>query len=265
MRDASGTSSLNAAVFAEGPWAPLPPDRITVLIVGGEDTFAAALAAASEREGWHVDVAPTLVAGCRELDSGGPRLVIVDRRLPDGDGFALLRRFPPRPGIGVVLLAEDLDETDRIVALELGADAAVAMPCSRRELTTRMRALARRLSLEACRHTAHTPKDTVEPDTAVRIGPATADTRRRVLTTGDGRRLRLSGAEAAMISLLAAAGGQPVARDRAAREVLGMPTLAPGQRAVDRLAFAVRRKLADATAGAAEVLPVRNHGYRLAV
>jgi DNA-binding response OmpR family regulator len=243
------------------PLAFLPPHR-PILIVEDCPALAATFAAAFGREGWGSETARTLAEAWHMVPHRDPRLVLLDRRLPDGDGLDLLRRLAPRRGTGFVVVAGDMEQLDRIVALELGADDVLAKPGSLHELTARVRAVARRLAPEPA--LAPPADGAPAPGDAVPLGPAVADTRRRRIVGLDGLSVALTEAETRFIAVLAAADGAAVGRDRIAREVLGVRALEPGNRRVDQLAHTVRRKLAAATGGAAAVMSVRNEGYLLA-
>jgi DNA-binding response OmpR family regulator len=256
-----GADPKNAPDVLLPSWPVVAGQKRLILVVGVGTAVAEAFAAAFAHEGWSTAIAPTLVDATRLMRELDPSVVVLGRRLPDGDGLGLLRAPCRRSRTGFIVIAGDEDEFDRIVALELGADDAVAEPCSSRELTARVRAVARRLEAET-EPPASRPVHNL-PEGAFRLGAAVADTRRRRLLCADGRAVALTEAEAGLLSLLASAEGAVVERDRVAADVLGWPALRPGQRSVDQLAFALRRKLAAATAGAAQLMAVRNHGYRL--
>src|ERR1019366_5437947 len=71
-------------------------------------------------------------------------IVLLDVMLPGIDGFDVCRRIRARQAIPIVMLTARGDDTDRVVGLELGADAYVPQPFNPRELLARMRAVLRR-------------------------------------------------------------------------------------------------------------------------
>jgi DNA-binding response OmpR family regulator len=73
-----------------------------------------------------------------------PSLVVLDVMLPGIDGLDLCRWIRRQSELPVILLTARVDETDRIIGLELGADDYVTKPFSPRELTARVRAVLRR-------------------------------------------------------------------------------------------------------------------------
>lgn len=75
-----------------------------------------------------------------------PDLLIQDVMLPDGDGFAFVKEVKGKnPNLPVIFLTARVDESDRILGFELGADDYITKPFSPKELVLRINALFRRL------------------------------------------------------------------------------------------------------------------------
>ena len=100
------------------------------------------------REGFAVEQACSEAQVRAWLESdGAPDLLLLDRHLPDGDGFALCRALREQARtreLPVLLTACEGGPEARIAALEAGADDFLPRPCSRRELLLRIRAVLRR-------------------------------------------------------------------------------------------------------------------------
>lgn len=77
-----------------------------------------------------------------------PDLIILDIMMPQMDGYEFIRIHRKERDTPVILLTARVEEHDRILGLELGADDYVTKPFSPRELTARVRAVLRRLSRE---------------------------------------------------------------------------------------------------------------------
>ena len=121
-------------------------DVATILVVDDEPVVRDVVVRYLQREGF-----ATLEAGngddARELiRTGEPSLVVLDVMLPGTDGLELCRWIRGRSELPVILLTARVDESDRIVGLELGADDYVTKPFSPRELTVRVRTVLRRTS-----------------------------------------------------------------------------------------------------------------------
>lgn len=74
-----------------------------------------------------------------------PDLVILDLMMPKMDGYDFIRAFTKESDTPIIILTAKLDESDKVLGLELGADDYVTKPFSMRELTARVRALLRRV------------------------------------------------------------------------------------------------------------------------
>ncbi|MEW6180622.1 MAG: response regulator transcription factor [Chloroflexota bacterium] len=74
-----------------------------------------------------------------------PDLIILDLMMPEMSGFEFLRAFRRESDTPVIVLTARLEENDKVVGLELGADDYVTKPFSMRELTARVRAVLRRM------------------------------------------------------------------------------------------------------------------------
>ncbi len=114
-----------------------------ILVVDDEPTVREVVAQYLQRDGYEV----------MELDRGDavdeavtkfqPDLVVLDVMLPGASGLDFLRRSGPNR-VPVILLTARVDEADRVLGLELGADDYVTKPFSPRELTARVRSVLRR-------------------------------------------------------------------------------------------------------------------------
>jgi two-component system KDP operon response regulator KdpE len=99
---------------------------------------------ALETEGWHVFEAETLKHGLVEAGTRKPDVVILDLGLPDGDGVDFIRDLRTWSAIPVIVLSARVHETDKIEALDAGADDYLAKPFGVGELLARVRAVLRR-------------------------------------------------------------------------------------------------------------------------
>jgi DNA-binding response OmpR family regulator len=77
-----------------------------------------------------------------------PDLVLLDIMMPEMDGYEFMWRFRKERSTPVIMLTAKLEETDKVVGLELGADDFVTKPFGMAELVARIRAVLRRASAE---------------------------------------------------------------------------------------------------------------------
>jgi len=73
-----------------------------------------------------------------------PDLIILDMMMPVMDGLSFLREYHKEGSAPIIALTARVDETDKILGLEMGADDYITKPFSPRELTARVRAVLRR-------------------------------------------------------------------------------------------------------------------------
>lgn len=168
-------------------------------------------------------------------------VVLLDLGLPDGDGLDVLKALRQYSDVPVIVVTARGDEADRVVGLELGADDYVVKPFSVRELSARIRAVARRRRIEA-------PLDT---------GRLHIDRSRRS-TLLDGNAVQLTAKEFELLAVLAEQPGRVVPRQELLSRVWD-PVWHGSGKSLDVHVSVIRRKL-----GAPELIEtVRGVGYRL--
>ncbi len=99
---------------------------------------------ALEAEGWQVHEADTLRRGLLDAGTRKPDLLVLDLGLPDGDGLTLIRDVRSWSNVPIVVLSARADESDKIAALDAGADDYLTKPFGVGELLARVRANLRR-------------------------------------------------------------------------------------------------------------------------
>jgi len=117
-----------------------------VLVVDDDEVIRSLVRDGLEREGFEVCVAADGENALRILTEEAPHLVILDVNLPAIGGFDVLAAIRDSSGVPVIMLTGRVDEVDRVLGLELGADDYVMKPFSPRELASRARAVLRRVA-----------------------------------------------------------------------------------------------------------------------
>ena len=115
-----------------------------LLIVEDDPAIRRFVLQALEDDGHQVFETDTLRRGLIEAATRKPDLLILDLGLPDGDGMALIRDLRGWSPLPVIVLSARTDETDKIDALNAGADDYLVKPFSVGELMARVRAALRR-------------------------------------------------------------------------------------------------------------------------
>ena len=230
-----------------------PPAAVRLLIVEDELDLATALATGLRREGYAVDVAPTAATARERLEVTPYDVVCLDLGLPDGDGRDLCRDVrsgslrlaeaaPPR--ILMLTARDGLD--DRVSGLDDGADDYLVKPFSFMELTARVRALARR--------------PTVNGGATIRLGTLRLDAARHEAER-NGNRLELTPKEFALLRYLMLHPGEVVTPERLLEHVWD-DRADPFTNTVRVTVSNLRRKLAEAGPGQ-PIETVVGVGYRL--
>ncbi|ANC39087.1 DNA-binding response regulator [Hafnia alvei] len=117
---------------------------INVLIVEDEKEIRRFVRSALESEGWRVFDADTLQRGLIEAGTRKPDLIILDLGLPDGDGLDFIRDLRQWSSIPVIVLSARSEESDKVLALDAGADDYLSKPFGVAELLARVRVSLRR-------------------------------------------------------------------------------------------------------------------------
>ena len=218
----------------------------TVVVVEDEQVIAASLATRLRAEGFRVEVAhdgPGGVELCRNLR---PDVVVLDVMLPGFDGLEVCRRVQALRPVPVLMLTARDAEADVLVGLGVGADDYVTKPFSPREVVARVRALLRRVDRAGA----------AEGDAPLSVGALEVDPAGRRVRL-DGREVRLTATEFALLEHLARRPGVVLSRERLLAEVWNYAD-ATGARTVDSHVAGLRRKL-----GPGVVRTVHGVGYAL--
>jgi len=115
-----------------------------VLVVDDEDSVRELIELYLKKEGFEVIHARDGREALRLNGVHHPDLVILDLMLPGLDGREVCRQIRVNSSVPIIMLTARVDEVDRIVGLELGADDYVVKPFSPRELVARVKAVLRR-------------------------------------------------------------------------------------------------------------------------
>ena len=165
--------------------------RARILVVEDEPDIRRFVRMTLESEGHEVFEAPTLQRGLIEAGTRRPDLLLLDLGLPDGDGIDLIRHLRGWSVAPVIVLSARSGESDKVAALDAGADDYLVKPFGAGELLARVRAQLRR-------HQQQTPAG----DTTIRFGEVSIDLVRR-LVERRGQTLHLTPIEYKLLTHLA--------------------------------------------------------------
>lgn len=145
----------------------------TILVVDDEDRLVSLLKAYLTQEGFRVVTAKDGRQALFVAREEKPDLIVLDIMMPEMDGYAFMRQHYKERETPIILLTARIEETDKVLGLELGADDYVTKPFSPRELTARVRAVLRRMD-----------KATGQPD-VLRVGDLVLDRSGRFVKAND--------------------------------------------------------------------------------
>lgn len=214
-----------------------------ILIVEDEEKLAALLRDFLQQAGFEpVCLANGAVAVdmVRELK---PELILLDLMLPGRDGIDICKEIRTFSAVPIIMVTARVEEIDRLLGLELGADDYVCKPFSPREVIARVKAVLRRFDGKG------------SPETGLVLDEA------RYRATLDGHDLELTVVEFRLLQLLAAHPGHIYTRQQL------MDRIYPDQRSVadrtiDSHIKKLRRKIAETVPGREIIHAVYSAGYK---
>jgi len=182
--------------------------RIRALVIDDEAAILRFLKPALEANNYDMTSAGTVAEGLKRIAAEAPDIVLLDLGLPDGDGKDVIRRAREWSDLPIIVLSARERETEKIEALDLGADDYVNKPFNVGELLARMRtALRHRMQRKA-----EVP--------VLRVGNLEVDAVRHRATRG-GAELKLTPKEFELLSFLAKHPGRVVTHKQILTAVWG--------------------------------------------
>ncbi|MCH8192025.1 MAG: response regulator transcription factor [Chloroflexi bacterium] len=230
------------------------PQR-TILLVEDEETLARAVAFTLEREGYRMLTAADGAVGLAMAREAKPDLLLLDVMLPNIDGFDLCRILRRETTMPILMLTAKVDEVDRIVGLELGADDYLTKPFSMRELVARIKALFRRIEMDLTEKGKALPPPVLDSD-GLRLDPAA-----RVVTLR-GKPVSLRPKEFDLLAFLLGNAGIVFSRDVLLERVWGYEYTGD-TRTVDVHVRWLREKIEDDPGKPRRLVTMRGVGYKL--
>lgn len=179
-----------------------------------------------------------------------PNLVVLDLNLPGMDGLDVCRALRRESSVPIIMLTARVEEMDRLIGLELGADDYITKPFSPRELVARVRAVLRRVQ-----------GDVYQPG-LLRTGDLEIDLQGHRVNR-DGETVALSRTEFNLLALLAQHPGQTFTRAQLLNRLHGV-AYDGYDRSIDAHVKNLRRKLETDPADPQYILTVYGVGYKFA-
>ncbi len=225
-----------------------------ILLIEDDPAVAQSLQEGLRREGYAVTWKTHGAEGVAFAEQGGPHLILLDVRLPDGSGFDFCRQIRQKGlRLPVIVLTVQQTEMDKVLGLEMGADDYVTKPFSLRELLSRIRAQLRR---------AYGELSNADAD-RLYAGDLVIDLARGQVTRGD-QTLSLTPTEFRLLVHLARHPGQVLSRAQIVEAVWGHASDADIERTVNVHIRRLREKIEPDPSRPTLLITVPGLGYKLA-
>ncbi len=224
------------------------PEKI--LVVDDEVEIVRILRGYLERAGYTVLSAYTGPEAVRMARQEAPTLVVLDLMLPGMDGWDVCRTLRRDSDVPIIMLTARVEETDRLIGLELGADDYVVKPFSPREVVARVRAVLRRVQ---------GPRPPEAESLAV--GSLRLDATRHTVTM-DGRSVDLTPSEFEILRTLMHEPGRVFTRLQLLEAATG-EAYEGYERTIDTHIKNMRRKIEPDSASPTYLLTVHGVGYKM--
>ena len=187
------------------------------------------------------------LAGLEKARVEKPDLVLLDLMLPGIDGLDICRELRRETKVPIIMLTARVEETDKLIGLEIGADDYITKPFSPREMVARVRAVLRRVQGDA----------TAE---IIRAGNLTLDRTRFNVLIND-HEISLTPTEFEILATLASQPGRFFSRSQLLLAVRGV-TFESYERAIDSHIRNLRKKLDFNGIGTEWIITIHGVGYK---
>ena len=219
-----------------------------ILVVDDELEIVKLVRAYLERAGFAVVTAREGREALAVFRHARPQLVILDLNLPGMDGLDVCRTLRRDSEVPIIMLTARIEEPDRLIGLELGADDYIVKPFSPREVVARVRTILRRA------------EGTPPRPQVVSASNVTVDLLRHTATV-KGKELDLTTMEFNLLALLVEHPGQVFTRQQLLEQMEGIAYEAY-ERTIDVHIKNLRKKLGDDCEDSRFIETVRGVGYR---
>ena len=220
-----------------------------ILIVEDETRLAALLADYLKAAGYRTHSLATGTGAVDWIRDHEPALVLLDLMLPGTDGLEICRQVRGVSPVPIIMTTARVEEIDRLLGLELGADDYVCKPYSPREVVARVRAVLRRTRGER------------EPAAMTQAGPLALDDD-RLRVRAEGGEIQLTAVEYALLKALVGTPGKIFSRARLMQRIYDDHRVV-SDRTIDSHVKKLRRRLAEILPPGRELIhSVYGVGYR---
>jgi DNA-binding response OmpR family regulator len=222
----------------------------TILVVDDTKNLRTMVQAYLTQEGFRVVTAAHGQEALYAARAEKPNLIILDLMMPEMGGIEFLNIYRREATTPIIILTGKIEEHDKVIGLELGADDYVTKPFSLRELTARVRAVLRRVEQQEA-----------EPE-VLRAADITLDRSTRRVTVGE-REISLTPTEFGLLGVFMASPGRVFSRGQLLDRLQGA-SFEAYERTIDLHIRNLRAKIEDDARKPRYIETVYGAGYRFA-
>ncbi|MGO1117724.1 response regulator [Rhodovibrionaceae bacterium A322] len=227
----------------------------TILVVEDDPDLRSLVVALLERERFVAVEAASGAEMHQHMAKQDFDLILLDIRLPDSDGFELLRELRATSDVAIVMLTGMDTAVDRVLGLEFGADDYVCKPFEPRELVARVKSVLRR-----SQNNATTESSAAVASTVFKFDGHKLDVTHRTLHKDNNEEVELTSGEFDLLSALVETANRPLTRDQLLDRTRAREW-SPFDRSIDVLIGRIRRKIETDPAKPKMIKTVRTVGY----
>lgn len=228
-------------------------NKAQILVVEDDNAVAKLMAATMESQDYQYRIASTGASAIMEALSYKPEVMILDLGLPDTDGIEVIKKIRTWSNMPIIVVSARSEDTDKVAALDAGADDYLTKPFSVDELLARLRVALRRVRHDRQRLSE---ESSVYENGGLRIDYAAG------CVYLDGSEIHLTPIEFKLLGLLAKNTGKVLTHNYILREVWGNPA-ASDMRSLRVYMATLRKKLEKNTSEPKYIQTHIGVGYRM--
>lgn len=228
-------------------------NKAQILVVEDDNAVAKLMAATMESQDYQYRIASTGASAIMEALSYKPEVMILDLGLPDTDGIEVIKKIRVWSNMPIIVVSARSEDTDKVAALDAGADDYLTKPFSVDELLARLRVALRRVRYDRQRLSE---ESSVYENGGLRIDYAAG------CVYLDGSEIHLTPIEYKLLVLLANNTGKVITHNYILREVWGNPA-ASDMRSLRVYMATLRKKLEKNTSEPKYIQTHIGVGYRM--
>lgn len=228
-------------------------NKAQILVVEDDNAVAKLMAATMESQDYQYRIASTGASAIMEALSYKPEVMILDLGLPDTDGIEVIKKIRAWSNMPIIVVSARSEDTDKVAALDAGADDYLTKPFSVDELLARLRVALRRVRHDRQRLSE---ESSVYENGGLRIDYAAG------CVYLDGSEIHLTPIEFKLLVLLAKSTGKVLTHNYILREVWGNPA-ASDMRSLRVYMATLRKKLEKNTSEPKYIQTHIGVGYRM--